>query len=114
MWNREPAVILAAVQAVLALVIAFGLDLTNEQTGAVLPVCRQGFVKTRMRPTSRSAISDLLGIVPPPSPTSDATERGGFHEGRALRAAESGHVAATGPHEVEFVPQPLDLVSRFT
>lgn len=38
MWNREPAVILAAVQAVLALVIAFGLDLTNEQTGAVLAV----------------------------------------------------------------------------
>lgn len=38
MWNREPALILAAVQAVLALVIAFGLDLTNEQTGAVLAV----------------------------------------------------------------------------
>lgn len=36
--DREPALILAAVQSVLALVVAFGLDLTVEQTGALLAV----------------------------------------------------------------------------
>lgn len=36
LWGREPALILGAVQAVLALVVAFGLDLSVEQTGAIL------------------------------------------------------------------------------
>lgn len=34
--DREPALILAAVQAVIALVVAFGLDLTADQTGAIV------------------------------------------------------------------------------
>lgn len=34
--GREPALILGAVQAVIALAIAFGLDLSVEQTGAIL------------------------------------------------------------------------------
>ena len=38
LWGREPALILAAVQAILALVAAFGLDLSAEQTGAILAV----------------------------------------------------------------------------
>jgi 4-hydroxybenzoate polyprenyltransferase len=38
LWGREPALILAAVQAVVALAVAFGLDLTAEQTGALLAV----------------------------------------------------------------------------
>lgn len=37
-YLREPALILAAVQAVLALALAFGFDLTEEQVGAVLAV----------------------------------------------------------------------------
>jgi hypothetical protein len=36
MWNREPALILAAVQAVLAVAIGFGLDVTPEQLSLIL------------------------------------------------------------------------------
>lgn len=35
-FNREPVLVLAVVQAALALVAAFGLDLTGEQTGAIV------------------------------------------------------------------------------
>ena len=38
LWNREPALILGVVQTVLALLLAFGVDLTVEQTGAILAV----------------------------------------------------------------------------
>lgn len=37
-FKREPALIIAAVQTVIALVVAFGVDLSNEQTGALLAV----------------------------------------------------------------------------
>lgn len=37
-FNREPAAILAVVQTVLALIIAFGLDLSSGQVGGVLAV----------------------------------------------------------------------------
>lgn len=36
--GREPAMVLALVQAVLALVVTFGLHLTPEQTGAIVAV----------------------------------------------------------------------------
>lgn len=36
MFNREPALILAAVQAGVALLVSFGFDLTVEQVGAVV------------------------------------------------------------------------------
>lgn len=36
LWNREPAAILGALQAVLALAITFGIGLTVEQVGAIL------------------------------------------------------------------------------
>jgi hypothetical protein len=36
MFNREPALILAAVQAVLAVAIGFGLDVTPEQLSLIL------------------------------------------------------------------------------
>lgn len=36
LWGREPAMILAVVQAALALVAVFGLRLSAEQIGAVL------------------------------------------------------------------------------
>ena len=38
LWDREPAMILAVVQAALALAVAFGVGLSVEQTGAVLAV----------------------------------------------------------------------------
>lgn len=37
-FGREPALILAAVGAVIALAIAFGLDLTQAQQGAITAV----------------------------------------------------------------------------
>ena len=38
LFNREPALFLGVIQAVLALVLAFGVDLSSGQTGAVLAV----------------------------------------------------------------------------
>ena len=38
MFNREPVLWLAAVQAFIALVTSFGLDLSGEQTGAIMAV----------------------------------------------------------------------------
>lgn len=38
LWNTEPALVLGAVQAILALLLAFGVDLTPEQIGAILAV----------------------------------------------------------------------------
>jgi hypothetical protein len=38
LWNREPALILAFVSAVIALVISFGLDLSTDQVGAIMAV----------------------------------------------------------------------------
>jgi hypothetical protein len=37
-WGREPAMVLALVQAVIALVVAFGLNLARDQIGAILAV----------------------------------------------------------------------------
>lgn len=36
LWGREPAVIIGLVQAAIALAVGFGLDLTTEQTAAIL------------------------------------------------------------------------------
>ena len=38
LWGREPTTIIAAADAGLALVVAFGLGLSTDQTGAVLAV----------------------------------------------------------------------------
>ena len=36
LFNREPALFLGVVQAVLALLLAFGVDLTAEQVGCIM------------------------------------------------------------------------------
>lgn len=36
LWGREPAMVLALVQAVIVLGVSFGLRLTPEQSGAIL------------------------------------------------------------------------------
>lgn len=36
LWGREPAAVLAAVQAVLALAVGFGLDLSGEQVSLIV------------------------------------------------------------------------------
>ena len=38
LWGREPAMVVAFVQATLVLAITFGLDLNDEQVGAILTV----------------------------------------------------------------------------
>lgn len=58
MFGREPAMILAAVQAVLLLVVAFGLDISNEQQvailgagGAILALLGGAVVRSKVTPT---------------------------------------------------------------
>jgi hypothetical protein len=36
LWNREPALFVAVVQALLALLLAFGVQLTVEQVGTIM------------------------------------------------------------------------------
>jgi diacylglycerol kinase len=38
LWGREPAMVLAFVQAIIVLAVAFGLQLTADQTGAIVAV----------------------------------------------------------------------------
>lgn len=38
LWGREPAMVIALVQAALVLGVSFGLHLTPEQSGAILAV----------------------------------------------------------------------------
>lgn len=38
LWGREPAMIVAFIQAILVLAVTFGLQLTPEQTAAILAV----------------------------------------------------------------------------
>lgn len=37
-WGREPAMVLALVQAVIVLGVSFGLQLSSDQTAAILAV----------------------------------------------------------------------------
>ena len=57
--GREPALVLALVQAVLALVVAFGLNLAPDQVGAILAVTAVilGLI-TRSRVSPASAIPE--------------------------------------------------------
>ena len=38
LWSKEPAMILGTIQAILAAVTSFGLQLTTEQIGAIMTV----------------------------------------------------------------------------
>lgn len=38
LWKREPTLILAVVQSVVLLLVAFGIDITAEQQGAIFAV----------------------------------------------------------------------------
>ena len=53
-WNREPVLILAVVQAAIGLVASFGLNLSGEQMGAIMAFTAAvlGFVaRQRVTPT---------------------------------------------------------------
>lgn len=53
--KNEPALVLGLVQAILALVVAFGFDLTGEQTACILAVTAAILglvVRSRVTPTT--------------------------------------------------------------
>jgi hypothetical protein len=57
MWGREPAAILGAIQAGLALAIGFGFELTNEQMSLILAFSAAVFaVVTRSQVTSSATL----------------------------------------------------------
>lgn len=56
MFGREPALILGVVQAVLALALSFGLDLSSDQMGAILAVTAAILalvVRAKVAPTTK-------------------------------------------------------------
>ena len=54
-WGREPAMVVALIQAVLVLAVTFGLKLTPEQTAAILAVAALALgLITRSRVTPAS------------------------------------------------------------
>lgn len=53
--RREPAIVAGVVQAVLGLLLAFGVDMTTEQTGAILAVTAAVlalFVRSQVTPVA--------------------------------------------------------------
>ena len=66
LWGREPAMILGLVQTVIALVAAFGLDLTAEQTGAILAATAAVLaVITRQSVTPNGSVAAKVDAPPP-------------------------------------------------
>lgn len=66
-FGREPAMILAAVQAVIALVTAFGLDLSGEQIGAIMAVSAAVLgVVTRQSVTPNVSVAAKVEAATPP------------------------------------------------
>lgn len=78
-FKREPASVMAAVQALLALALSFGLDLSTQQIGAILAATAAvlGLV-TRSQTYSRYQVWNdpqlppAPGTVPGPTPQPDA------------------------------------------
>lgn len=78
MMKREPATVMAVIQAILALALSFGLDLSTQQIGAIMAVAAAvlGLV-TRSQTYSRydvmndPAMPPLPGTQPGPTPQGD-------------------------------------------
>ena len=71
-WGREPAMVLALVQAVIALVVAFGLNLAPDQIGAILAVTAVvlGLItRSRVSPASPRVRDGYLRGSLPRTPT---------------------------------------------
>lgn len=57
LWGREPAMVVAFVQALLILGVTFGLNLTQEQQGAILAVAALGLgliTRSQVTPPAKS------------------------------------------------------------
>ena len=64
LWGREPAVIVAFVEAVLVLAIAFGFDLTAEQLAAIVTVATLALgvlVRSQVTPAGVGDDGDTAG-----------------------------------------------------
>jgi hypothetical protein len=67
--RNEPVLLSALVQVILGLVMAFGVDLTNEQVGSIMAVTAIVLaILTRMFVTPNSALDDAAGVPPPTAP----------------------------------------------
>ena len=109
-FGREPAMVLALVQAVIALVVAFGLSLAPDQIGAILAVTAVilGLItRSRVSPVSPAPVRDghLRGSLPR-TPTARQVDvlaafvaAGGSVTGRGRGASVSGRArrSATWP-----------------
>jgi hypothetical protein len=67
LWSKEPTLLIAAAQTVLALAVAFGLGLSAVQEGALLAALAAvlGLV-TRSQVSSVAALKELAADTPPP------------------------------------------------
>jgi len=66
--RNEPVLLSALVQVIIGLLLAFGVDLTNEQVGSIMAATAVVLaILTRMFVTPNSALDDAAG-VPPPGP----------------------------------------------
>lgn len=65
--KNEPVLIQSLVQAILGLVLAFGVDLSNEQTGSIMAVVAVILaIVARMFVTPTNKIADLPPVVKGP------------------------------------------------
>ena len=85
-WGREPALILGALQAVVALAISFGLDLSPEQVGAILAASAAVLAVVTRSQVSPSAVV---------AAESDASSPTGAVAGPAAAAPEGVPVEVT-------------------
>lgn len=74
-WKREPALVLGAVQALLALALSFGLELSSQQIGAILAATAAILALVTRRQTLTPyqiahdpALPPLPGSAPGPTP----------------------------------------------
>lgn len=65
LWGREPAMVVAFVGAVITLLVAFGLNLTDQQIGAIIAVVTLllGLI-TRSQVSSPATVAKLIGRSP--------------------------------------------------
>ena len=67
LFTREPVLTLAVVQAAIALVVSFGLDLSPEQVGAILAFTAAvlgWLTRTKVTPTADPRDGDGAPLVP--------------------------------------------------
>lgn len=59
-WKREPALFYGLVNAVIALVVSFGLDLTVDQIGAIMAVTSATLALVTRRQINRPATGSAI------------------------------------------------------